>query len=45
LGLPCIRELAVILADVRDDLQLDEVERRAGGEYEGSYVELSSDLL
>src|SRR5436305_11908847 len=32
LRLPCIREIAVILADVRDDQQLDEVERRAGGE-------------
>jgi hypothetical protein len=32
LRLPCIREIAVILADVRDDQQLDEVERGAGGE-------------
>jgi len=30
--LPCIREIAVILADVRHDQRLDEVEKRAGGD-------------
>jgi hypothetical protein len=33
--LPCIREIAVILADVRHDQRLDEVEKRAGGEIQG----------
>jgi hypothetical protein len=30
--LPCIGRIAVIPTDVRDDRQLDEVERRAGGD-------------
>ena len=32
LRLPCIREIAVILADVRHDQRPDEVEKRAGGD-------------
>jgi hypothetical protein len=35
-SLPCIREVAVILVDVRDDQEPDEVERRAGGELQVS---------
>jgi hypothetical protein len=33
--LPCIYAIAVILADVHPDRQLDDVARRAGGETEG----------
>lgn len=32
LRLPCIGDIAVHLADARDEQQLDEVERRAGGD-------------
>jgi hypothetical protein len=32
LRLPCIHEIAVIRADVRDDQQFDDVPRRAGGD-------------